>query len=488
MKSFSIIVAGYQNSSQSLNNQPYGIGLEGKLPWHIPKDMAYFKKITTNSIPSKQNAVIMGRKTWESIDSKYRPLVNRLNVVISHQTHSELKLPENVLCAHNFDAALKLVENNPDVDQIFVIGGEQIYKQALLHPQCERIYLTRIVSESSIIITDTFFPPIDLDQFQFEESFEPREYMYESPPDSEFHYTLYFPIYKRKDIISDEHQYLNVIRDIMANGNRRLERTGTGTLSVFGRTMKFNLRNNIYPLLTTKRVYFKGVAEELFWFIKGCTNAKILHDKGVKIWDANGSREYLDSIGLKHREENDLGAIYSFQWRHFGAKYVDMHTDYKGQGIDQLANIIHTIKTKPTDRRMILTAWNPVDLPIMALPACHYCCQFYVNGKELSCLMNQRSADCGLGVPFNIASYALLTKLIAQVCDLTAGDLIINMGDTHIYVDHMDALQEQLKRAPRPFPTLKINPAIKDIDSFQFSDLELIGYNPYPAIPMKMSV
>lgn len=481
---FSIIVAGYQNpsSSQPFTKQPYGIGMEGKLPWHIPEDMAYFKKITTTTCdPTKQNAVIMGRKTWDSLN---RPLVNRLNIVISRQTPSELKLPENILCAPDFPTALELVGKVPNIENIFVIGGEQIYKQALFHPKCEKIYLTRIVSKHEIPV-DTFFPPIDKNLFELEETYTSP---YTSPPHATFPYTLYFPVYKRKDVISDEQQYLDLIHNIMTTGNKRMDRTGTGTLSIFGRTMKFNLRNNIFPLLTTKKVFFKGVAEELFWFIQGCTNAKVLHDKGVKIWDANGSREYLDSIGLKHREENDLGPIYGFNWRHFGAKYVDMYTDYKGQGIDQLANIIHTIKTNPTDRRMIMTAWNPVDLPLVALPPCHFCCQFYVNGKELSCQMNQRSVDCFLGLPFNIASYALLTRLIAQVCDLTAGDLIINMGDTHIYLNHVEQIKEQLTRTPRPFPILKINPNVKDIDSFQIEDLELIGYDPYPAITAKMAV
>ena len=184
---------------------------------------------------------------------------------------------------------------------------------------------------------------------------------------------------------------------------------GTGTLSKFGCQMRFNLREH-FPLLTTKRVFWRGVAEELLWFISGKTNAKELHDKGIHIWDGNASRAYLDSIGLTDREEWDLGPVYGFQWRHFGAKYVDMHTDYTGQGVDQLAELIHTIKTKPHDRRLVLSAWNPAALKEMALPPCHMFAQFYVANGELSCQLYQRSCDMGLGVPFNIASYALLTR------------------------------------------------------------------------------
>merc|ERR1712019_113863 len=193
----------------------------------------------------------------------------------------------------------------------------------------------------------------------------------------------------------------------------------------------------------------------------------------------NGSREFLDKRGLGHREEGDLGPVYGFQWRHFGAKYVDMHTDYSGQGVDQLAQCIKTIKENPTDRRILLSAWNPADLDLMALPPCHMFCQFYVANGELSCQMYQRSADMGLGVPFNIASYSLLTRLIAQVCGLKAKEFVHVIGDCHVYLTHVDPLKIQLEREPRPFPTLEINPEVKSIDGFQFSDFKIVGYKPH---------
>jgi thymidylate synthase len=251
--------------------------------------------------------------------------------------------------------------------------------------------------------------------------------------------------------------------------------------------MRFDLRHS-FPLLTTKRVFWRGVAEELLWFIKGCTDGNVLKEKNVHIWDMNGTREFLDNRGLSHREVGDLGPIYGFQWRHFGAKYVDKNTDYTGQGVDQLAQVIETIKTNPADRRIIMSAWNPTDLPDMALPPCHSFCQFYVNDGELSCQMYQRSCDMGLGVPFNIASYALLTYMIAHVCDLTPGDFIHTLGDTHIYQNHIEPLKQQITRVPKPFPKLSFVRKVENIDDFTFEDFHLEGYECHPKIKMDMAV
>eukprot|EP01114_Cavostelium_apophysatum_P023678 TRINITY_DN89_c0_g1_i1.p1 TRINITY_DN89_c0_g1~~TRINITY_DN89_c0_g1_i1.p1 ORF type:complete len:306 (-),score=77.46 TRINITY_DN89_c0_g1_i1:82-963(-) len=289
----------------------------------------------------------------------------------------------------------------------------------------------------------------------------------------------------------EEEQYLNLIRDILENGVERGDRTGTGTISKFGVQMRFSLRDEKFPLLTTKRVFWRGVAEELLWFISGNTNANYLKEKGIKIWDGNASREFLDKIGLTHREEGDLGPVYGFQWRHFGAKYVDMHANYKGQGVDQLQEAIDTIKKDPNSRRIVVSAWNPSDLSLMALPPCHMFFQFYVANGELSCQMYQRSADMGLGVPFNIASYALLTRLVALVCGLKAGDFVYVIGDAHIYKNHVEALKEQIKRTPNEFPKLQIKtegkPNPLTIDDFIFDDLVLVDYKPQQAIAMEMS-
>lgn len=285
----------------------------------------------------------------------------------------------------------------------------------------------------------------------------------------------------------EEQQYLQLVKSVIETGILRKGRTDTDTLSKFGAQLRFDLHSH-FPLLTTKRVFWRGVVEELLWFISGSTNSNVLHDKGVKIWDAHGSRQYLDSIGLNDREEGDLGKIYGFQWRHYGAEYINMHSNYTGKGIDQLQTVIDTIKNNPNDRRMLICSWNPCDLPEMALPPCHVLSQFYVANGELSCQMYQRSCDLGLGVPFNIASYSLLTCIIAHVCGLKPGEFIHSMGDVHVYVNHIDALKTQLSRTPSEFPRLHITRDVKSIDDFCFHDFKLKGYNPQDSIAMELAV
>ncbi|XP_072048052.1 thymidylate synthase-like [Amphiura filiformis] len=285
----------------------------------------------------------------------------------------------------------------------------------------------------------------------------------------------------------DEYRYLELIQHIIDHGQVKGDRTGTGTKSIFGAQCRYSLRGQ-FPLLTTKRVFWRGVAEELLWFIQGCTSGKKLAEKNVRIWDANGSRDFLDKRGLSHYEEGDLGPVYGFQWRHFGAEYKDMHTDYTGQGVDQLAQVIERIKTNPDCRRIIMSAWNPPDLPKMALPPCHAFVQFYVTNGELSCQLYQRSGDMGLGVPFNIASYSLLTYMIAEITGLKPGDFVHTIGDAHAYLNHIDPLKEQLKRTPKPFPTLKFKRKVENIDDFKFEDFILEDYKPHPKITMEMAV
>lgn len=286
----------------------------------------------------------------------------------------------------------------------------------------------------------------------------------------------------------DENEYLNLLKKILDQGKFKPDRTGTGTVSIFGAQMRFSLRDSTMPLLTTKRVFWRGIVEELLWFIKGSTDSKLLTEKNVHIWDANGSKEFLEKSGLGHREEGDLGPVYGFQWRHFGAEYKNKNTDYSGQGIDQLNDIIERIKANPYDRRLILTAWNPVDIPKMALPPCHCLAQFYVNDGELSCQLYQRSADVGLGVPFNIASYSLLTHMIAHITNLKPGDFVHTLGDAHIYKDHIEQLKVQLDRKPLGFPKVNFARKVNVIDDFKFEDIQLQDYKPHPSISMNMSV
>ncbi|OQS00973.1 bifunctional dihydrofolate reductase-thymidylate synthase 2 [Achlya hypogyna] len=461
----------------------HGIGIKGQLPWRLSGDLKRFRELTTATTDAaKQNAVVMGRKTWESLPAKHRPLAGRINVVLSRDATFRASLAAvGVVTAGSLDEGVAAV---PDVEHVFVIGGQSLYEEAARHPRCTRAHVTVV---DGTFECDAFFPAA-LGSLGFE-----RTSASAAVVENDLSY-----VYEQWDRKHEERQYLELIDKILQEGVRKGDRTGTGTLSLFGAQMRFNLRHDVFPLLTTKRVFWKGVAEELLWFISGNTNAKTLQDKGIKIWDGNGSREFLDKcaaspagrspLGLTQREVGDLGPVYGFQWRHFGATYVDMHTDYSGQGVDQLADVIHKIKHSPDDRRILLSAWNPSDLGLMALPPCHMFCQFYVANGELSCQMYQRSADMGLGVPFNIASYALLTRMIAQVCGLRAGDFIHVIGDAHVYSNHVEPLQEQLARTPTPFPTLRINPAKTDIDSFVFEDFTLQGYSPQKAIKMEMAV
>ncbi|WRT64684.1 thymidylate synthase [Kwoniella shivajii] len=300
----------------------------------------------------------------------------------------------------------------------------------------------------------------------------------------------------------EEYQYLDLISRIISTGQSRPDRTGTGTIALFAPpSLRFSLSNNILPLLTTKRVFLRGVIAELLWFIKGSTDANLLSDQGVNIWDGNGSKEFLEKVGLGHRRKGDLGPVYGFQWRHFGATYTDADQDYKGKGVDQLQECIWKIKNNPTDRRIILSAWNPKDLSLMALPPCHMFCQFFVTlpsdtsegsqeKPKLSCLMYQRSCDLGLGIPFNIASYSLLTHMIALMTDTEPHEFILQMGDAHVYKDHVEPLQTQLQREPRDFPSLKFNRSkqdIGDIDGFKVEDFIVENYKPCGKIEMKMS-
>lgn len=288
---------------------------------------------------------------------------------------------------------------------------------------------------------------------------------------------------------NEEHKYLQLLQSIIETGTKRDDRTGTGVYSTFGERLKFNLRDGTIPVLTTKRVYWKGVVEELLFFVKGLTDNKYLQEKNVRIWDGNTRREYLDNNGLSHLEEDDMGPIYGFNWRHFGADYDNCHTDYSGQGIDQLAKAIDLIKKDPTSRRIVVNAWNPIVIDKACLYPCHIMFQFYVDVEkgELSCQMYQRSVDCFLGLPFNITSYALLTYMVADICGLKTGDLIMVLGDTHVYSNHIEQCQKQLEREPKEFPKLVIKKHHETLEEYEYTDFELVGYNPCPSIKAPMA-
>ena len=288
----------------------------------------------------------------------------------------------------------------------------------------------------------------------------------------------------RNDKYNPENQYLNLISDILTYGEIFNGRNGS-TKAIFGSSMYFSLENNVIPIITTKRLAWRTCAKELFWFIKGSTSNLELQQQHVKIWDANASREFLDSRGLTNYPENDLGPIYGFQWRHFNAEYGGCDKDYTNQGVDQLQYIIETLKSPETrnSRRMILTAWNPCQLDKMALPPCHLMCQFNVTKDEyLSCSLYQRSGDVGLGVPFNIMSYSLLTHLIASCTGLKPYEFIYNLGNAHIYADHIEQLEKQSQLEPYNLPKLKIKVPRDNINDYTIDDIEINDYNYHKVI------
>ena len=285
----------------------------------------------------------------------------------------------------------------------------------------------------------------------------------------------------------DENQYLNLLKDILEENQEFNGRNGK-TLSIYGSAMHFSLKNNVIPLLTTKRVAYKTCLRELLWFISGNTSNKVLNDKNVHIWDANSSREFLDSRNLTNYEENDLGPIYGFQWRHFNAPYMDCNSDYTNKGIDQLQEVINSLKdpSKNNSRRLLISAWNPCQLNEMALPPCHVLMQFNVHNKKLSCSMYQRSVDVMLGEPFNIASYSLLTHLLAKHCDLEAYEFIYYKGNCHIYEEHIEAAKIQLERKPFEFPKLIIKNKKENIEDYTEDDFLILNYKHHDTIKMTM--
>ena len=262
-------------------------------------------------------------------------------------------------------------------------------------------------------------------------------------------------------------QYLDLMQHILDHGVRKSDRTGTGTLSIFGPQLRFDLARG-FPLLTTKKVHLKSIIYELLWFLQGDTNVRYLHEHGVTIWD-----EWADGDG-------ELGPVYGYQWRSWPTP--------DGGHIDQITQVLQELRRNPDSRRLIVSAWNVADIPKMKLAPCHAFFQFYVADGRLSCQLYQRSADLFLGVPFNIASYALLTLMVAQVCGLQPGEFVHTFGDTHLYLNHLDQAREQLQREPRPLPLMRLNPAVRDLFAFRYEDFVLEGYNPYPAIKAPVAV
>lgn len=505
------------------------------LPWpSINDDMNHFRKIITNTSNEKKNAIIVGYNTWITLPITYKTNPNLHHVIISkNHLYNISNYNENYV--ESFDLALDLINTFHNINQIFVIGGAYVYQSALLHPKLSTIYLTHIDNtypKDNIIEQKVYFPlNISLfdrfvEQSYFEEidaslmgykthkrhdmskniSYTFRFYHVHNPQFSTM-YKEFMNTYSTSLIVnipnsmnsnlkptldSWEWQYIQLIQHIMDNGIIKNTRNSI-TRSIFGYQLQCDL-NKGFPLLTVKKTYFKSIFEELMWMIRGETNVKKLQEKNVHIWDKNSSKEYLRKYNLPY-EEGDIGPGYGFQMRYYGAKYISCHSNYHGQGIDQLQRCIYLIKNEPYSRRIIIDLWNAIDMDRQALPPCHVIYNFGVDlydkpklgikGK-LNCHLFQRSWDVLLG--WNLTTAALLTCLLAHHCNLDPGILIHSISDAHIYQDHIDsgAVNELLNRTPRKSPSLKILNARDRIEDYQYDDLMLENYYPCPIIKMTM--
>ena len=515
------------------------IGKDGKMPWHCSEDLKWFKEVTMGY------PVIMGRKTFESIK---KPLVGRLNIVISRTMNidTETCIYDNLIYADSVENAIKIAEKNSD--KAFVIGGGSIYKYCIDNNLLDKIYIDEL--NEKVEDADTFFP-----LFTMKREWDMLGRGIEIKPG--YACATIWEYNGGYDNDVDE-QYINLIKNIIANGEVKDTRAGK-TRSLFGEQLRFNLKNGL-PMLTTKKMFSKGVIHELLWFLSGNTNIKYLVDNGVHIWDDDAYRYYLElnkywrgvdgledvydketflkmvklgsfSEEILNQDKSryhygDLGPVYGAQWVKWG-------------GVNQIENLINTLKNNPDDRRMIISAWNVDEISNMALPPCHYCCQFYtkkmteaerwsyfenymlepddeegnfnlytfkddryidgsllpyldrmgVPTRKLSCMWNQHSVDCGLGLGFNIMSYGLLTYMVAQCVNMDVDELIFNGGDVHVYENHIEQLMEQINRNPYKYalPKLILNPNVKDINEFKYEDIEIEGYKSYPTIKMPRS-
>ena len=481
----------------SLNNHNI-IGENDDLLIHSKKDLRNFQKITTEG--EHKNIIIMGYNTWLSIPETKRPLKNRINIILS-RNHSIVENNDTKLC-RSLDQAFDYCKELKGV--IFVIGGSQIFNECLkqeYYKDLYRIYVTKFDDDYHPRNTTHSFPIQLFNNMKCVETSDgineicnrphidnqPKRFLQEYLSETYTKSIIFtFNIYQNINTINEsEYQYLNLLKKVLDEGLETQSRNSK-VLSIFGEKMVFDLSES-FPLLTTKRVGYKTVLRELLWFINGSTSNKLLNDKNVHIWDGNSSREFLDSRNLDY-EEGDLGPVYGFQWRHFGADYENCNSDYNNKGIDQLKYIIEQIKNDPNSRRIIMSAWNPVDLDKMALPPCHVMCQFNVDtiNKRLDCQLYQRSGDMFLGVPFNIASYAFLTCIIAKITGYKPGKLIHILGDTHIYDSHIEAVKTQIKRIPYKFPTLTISEELNDIDNINEEYFKLENYNFHTKISAPM--
>lgn len=453
------------------------IGRNRTLPWRIPEDLQHFKELT------KDHIVVMGKNTYFSLPKA--PLPDRINIVVT-SSPDVFVARENVMFVRfsELEEVLEDISCEFPNKRCFVIGGYKLY--AAMLPLASKLHITHI--DKVIPDGDTTFPCFCDFEIQ---SYSER--LVSTHEQCAFQYITYVRASNLGKMIVNDMRYLKLLNTLLVSGSPRSDRTGTGTISMFAKQLRFDITQHV-PLLTTKFVPWKACIKELLWFLKGQTDASILQEQGVRIWDGNTSRAFLDTRGLGDYPEGDIGCGYGFQWRHFGAEYTTCKGDYNGQGFDQIKFIINELKNDPFSRRIYMSSWNPLHMHKMALPPCHISAQFFVeesDGKKwLSCHMYQRSVDSFLGLPFNIFSYTALTYILATLCDMHPKELIISTGDTHIYQDHIEQVKEQIQRSPITPPKLIVNHRIKDIpiEDISIDDFDIVGYFHHNTLKGKMSV
>ena len=445
-----------------------GFSKNNKIPWNLPEDRSFLKKKT---ISNGKNVIIMGKDTYLTLPDQYRPLPHRKNVVIS-STLKEANHP-NIKIYKDLTTALIDIGKWSDIDKVYIGGGQRIYEEVITQYLylCQKIYVSHIPED---YLCDRFFPAEVLKLCQAKLK---HQYL-------KFKIVVYKPQLKHQ-----EYRYLDLITEVKTQGDYNNDRTGIGTYSLFGKQLEFDIRERI-PAVTTKKLLYPMVIRELLWMISGSTNSKILEEKGINIWKGNSSREFLDRRGLTSYFEGDIGPGYGFQYRHWGAKYSGYSADYTGQGIDQLSNVINEIKTNPSSRRLIVSAWNVADLPLISLPPCHLLYQFNVSGEWLDCQVYQRSADLFLGLPFNMLFYSILTYMVAHLTKLKPRKLSFCLGNAHIYSNHLEAVEKLLQRTPFPWAKLTFKDAeqINSIDQFTFENIEIKDYVSWSYIGAPMAV
>ena len=456
-----------------------GIGNNNELPWDIPEDIRHFKELTLCvKNENKKNVVIMGRNTYESIHQKYRPLKDRINIVLS-RSMKPVENIENLIILDSINKVLDYInKNKKKIETSYVIGGESIYKQLLDRHLISDIYATEI---KRVCKCDTFFPIVENYIEEHQVSYYSTDYKTNCNISFNFIHYIYNNI--------EEKKYLQLMKNIIETGVEREDRTGTGTYSLFGQSLKYDIRDGKLPLLTTKLVPFRLIVEELLWFLKGNTDARDLQKKKVFIWNGNTTREFLDNRGLEHLPEGDIGAGYGHQLRHFNAKYETCETDYTNKGFDQLSYVIDLLKNNPTSRRILFSYWNPTQLKDAALPPCHLLYQFYVNPRtnELSCCLYQRSSDYFLANNYNAVSAIVLVNMLCVICGYVPGEFTHFMGDTHIYKNHIEQCNKQIERVPNITPRIEVNKEINNIEDFTYVDFKLINYFPQAQIKANMN-